>query len=214
MTQVLQPVEPTAAADVEEEVHAPLRIPFGPDGRTRFTREDYLKLVEVGLLEEDSKVELLEGEVVPMSPISNDHSRILWRLSVFFATKLVGRAICFGGGSIAVETDSMPEPDFLIAPFREDLYADGLATAADMLALIEVSVTSLKQNLGRKAKLYARGGAKEYWVAEPEKQTLHVHRKPDAESARWDEIVRLKPGEKVAPLAFPDAELDLAWLFG
>ena len=212
MNQTLQrvdapptPLRPRDGAD---------RIPFHPDGRTRFTREGYLKLVEVGLLEEDAPVELLEGEIVPMSPISPGHSGVLRKLIHFFTPRVEGRGLCLGGGSIAVEENSMPEPDFMISRFRDDFYVNRLATAEDSLLLVEIAVTSLKQDLGRKAKIYARGGAAEYWVAEPERQTLHVHRRADPAEGRWAEITRRKPGEKVAALAFPDAELDLGWLFG
>ena len=190
------------------------RIPFHPDGRTRFTRGGYLKLVEAGLLEEDAPVELLEGEVVPMSPIRPLHSSVLAKLNMFLAPAVVGRGICLAGGSIAIGDESMPEPDLVVARHREDHCRLALATAADTHLLVEVSITSLEQDLGRKARIYARGGAAEYWVAEPERQTLHVHRRADPAEGRWGETTRRKPGEKVAPLAFPDAELDLGWLFG
>ena len=215
MSQTLQRVEvPGSERPTLPPRDGADRIPFHPDGRTRFTREGYLKLVEAGLLEEDAPVELLDGEIVPMSPISPLHSSVLSKLNMFLAPAVVGRGICLAGGSIAIGDESMPEPDLIVAKHREDHYKLALATAADTHLLVEVSVTFLKQDLGRKAKIYARGGAAEYWVAEPERQTLHVHRRADPAEERWAEITRRKPGEKVAPLAFPEAELDLGWLFG
>ena len=212
MSQALQAVAvpgPDLALAAE-----PARIPFRPDGRTRFTREDYWKLVEVGLLHEGSRVELLEGEVVPMSPIGSGHSGTLAKLLAVFPVKLVGHAVSLAGSPLVIGDDSEPEPDFTIAKLREDFYSGSHPTPADAHLLVEISQTSLKQDLGRKAKLYARGGAEEYWVVDLENRTLHVHRSADTATGLWGEITRLKPGAKVAPMAFPDAELDLAWLFG
>jgi len=166
----------------------------------RFTYDDVLRMVEVGILAEDARVELIEGELLEVSPESVPHVRCRRWLTQFFMVKLFGSGWEVNPDAPAVlEATSAPEPD--IAIFASAVH-DRDVTGRDIMLAIEVSVSSLAFDLGRKAALYARHGVQEYWVVDVLGQRILVHRrpKPDGYGEQW---VVDRAGE-IAPLAFPD----------
>jgi Uma2 family endonuclease len=169
---------------------------------------------ESGVLGPDERVELLNGEVVPMSPIGSEHGSIVDLLAEFFHRVSGGRFAIRTQGPLALSDCSEPEPDLMLlrrdrAPFRT-----GHPTPEDVLLLIEVADSSRQRDLGAKLALYAAGGIAEYWVADIAAQTMIVHRDPDPASLMYRSVERFGRGQQVAPLAADDCQLDLAWLFG
>ncbi|MEM1166350.1 MAG: Uma2 family endonuclease [Planctomycetota bacterium] len=177
----------------------------------RWTREEYHALGEAGLIPEDERVELIEGEILKMTPIGSPHDGNNRWLTMFFAPKLEGRAIVSVQGVLGIEDDSEPEPDFVLLKPRDDYYRRSHATAADALLVIEVAQPSRSFDLGRKARLYARGGVPEYWVVDMLEQRLVRHLGPLV-SAEWSSIKRFGPEESLAPQAFPDVVVELKHL--
>ncbi len=144
----------------------------------RFTVEDYHRLGEVGILSEDERVELIEGEVVDMTPAGRRHSGCVKRIVGFFRTRLVEETVLSVQDPLYLQGDMEPQPDVMLLRPREDYYADGHPTASDVLLLIEVSDSSAGYDRMEKADLYAAHGVPEYWLVDLNKQAVLVHTSP------------------------------------
>lgn len=151
-------------------VSADVRIPIRP-----ITVEDYERMVDAGILGEDDRVELLNGQLSEKSPMSPEHAQIVRWLT----TRLI-RAIDPGVADVGAQLPlrlpplSMPEPDIAIIPAGN--YAHAHPT--DAFLVIEIAVSSLRLDLGTKAELYAAAGLPEYWVLDLPARTAHIHHSP------------------------------------
>ena len=156
--------------------------------RRLFTREEYHRMGEVGILKATDRVELIRGEIVEMSPIGRRHYAFVNNLSQLLIMRIGGRAIV-----------AMQEPE------RE-------AYTEDAFLLIEVAESSLAYDRSTKLKLYAAAGIPEYWVVDCVAESIEIQLTPQADGYR--ETVRIAdPTATVAPQAFPDVVLTLAEVF-
>lgn len=179
--------------------------------RHRFTRSDYYRMAETGILPPDARVELLDGEIYEMSPIGFRHGGLVRRLHAFLMPRVAGRAICSVQSPLILNDASEPEPDIVLALHRDDFYIGSHPAAADALLVIEVAETSLLKDLHYKLRLYAAAGIGDYWAVDADQRTIFIHRDP----AGATYLVRSAhhAGEIISPARFPDANLDLNWLF-
>lgn len=182
--------------------------------RRRFTREAYYQMAESGAIGLDEKVELLNGEIVPMSPVGPKHCGTTNKLNRFFNLRLGERFICSVQHPQAADEYSEPEPDLQLLLLREDYYSNAHPAGAEVALAIEVAETSLKKDLGPKMRIYAAAGIIEYWVVDLINRKLVIHTEPDQQAAIYKTVVTHNDTAKVAPGAATDCELDLAWLFG
>jgi Uma2 family endonuclease len=156
-------------------------------------------MVEAGILGPDDRVELLEGEILELSPEKSRHAA-----AVDLAAEVLRRA--FGPGHtirvqhpLALGDASEPELDVAIVTGSPRDYAEAHPTTA--VLVVEVSDTSLEYDRRRKAALYARSGIAEYWVVNLVDRCLEVHR--DAVASGYRGAVALDAGATVAPVAAP-----------
>lgn len=165
----------------------------------RFTYDDVLRMVEAGILAEDARVELIEGELLEVSPESVPHVRCRRWLTQFFMRRLAeGEWEVNPDAPAVLEATSAPEPDIAIFP---SAVHDRDVTGRDIVLAIEVSVSSLAFDLGLKAALYARHGIREYWVVDVLGKRILVNRQPALDGYGERSVVD-QAGE-IAPLAFP-----------
>jgi Uma2 family endonuclease len=177
--------------------------------RRRFTIEEYEKMVETGILAQDDRVELIDGEVVEMSPIGDPHAAIVTNLTHLLVSLIGERGRVRVQGPVRVPPRSKPQPD--LALLRPRSYMREGAMTPDVLLVIEVADTSLQYDSTVKLRLYARAGIPEYWIVDANAETLEVYRSPSGD--RYAEHRHLARGEIVAPLAFPDAVIPIASIF-
>jgi Uma2 family endonuclease len=163
-------------------------------------------MVEIEIFGPKDRVELVDGEVIEMSPIGSRHGSCVDRLNHLLGLGLGDRAIIRVQGPIQVGDFSQPEPDLAILRFRSDFYADHHPMPPDVLLVIEVADTSLRHDLFRKTPLYVAGGVPEVWVVDLVAGVVHV--------TRGDVVLQLRSGDSVAPLAFPDVVLEIAAIVG
>ena len=180
--------------------------------RRRFTRTDYRRMAEVGILAEDDRVELLDGEITIMSPIGIPHSAAVRFLNSFFSARVGKRAIVDVQNPIAIGDANEPQPDLTILRPSEDYYRKEHPGPADVLLLIEVADTSRELDRGEKLRLYAQAGIAEYWVIDLNRRLLIVHRKP--KHAEYASVQQYDGDARVAPEALADVELAIGSLFG
>jgi Uma2 family endonuclease len=143
--------------------------------RRRFTVAELEQMVAAGILDEDERIELIGGEVVPMSPKGNQHEILKTALNLFWAGRLPGDLQFTTETTFRLSADTYLEPDFAFYPKAAGLR--GL-TAATGLLVVEIADTSLGYDLGRKAALYANFGIVELWVIDAVKLDTHIHREP------------------------------------
>ena len=174
--------------------------------RRRFTVDEYHRMAEAGILGEDDRVELIEGEIVEMSPIGWRHQACVDRLTHRLVPALQNRAILRPQGPIRLSSDSEPQPDLVVLRPRVDFYAEGGPGPEDVLWLIEISDTSLRYDRDVKVPLYGRYGIPEVWVVDLEGEQVFVYRDPRSGGGYRSARV-LGRGARLAPQAFPDLEL-------
>jgi len=141
--------------------------------------DDYQRIGAAGIFENKPKVELLDGEIYTMSPITPDHNSYVDKASRFFNHQLFDQVLVRTQGSIRTDDYSEPEPDITLLRFEEHFYSKKQATAADVLLVVEVAVFTVKTDRTIKKQKYAAVGIPEYWIIIPKKKIIEVFRKPE-----------------------------------
>ncbi|MCA1567564.1 MAG: Uma2 family endonuclease [Acidobacteria bacterium] len=146
--------------------------------RRTFSVDDYYRMVEVGLLAEGERVELIEGQVIKMSPIGSRHAACVTRLNMLF-TRSVGRqAIVSVQNPVRLDEYNEPEPDVAVLGARADFYAAAHPTPPDVLLLVEVADTSVEYDRQVKVPLYARAGIAEVWLVDLTSDAVEIYAQP------------------------------------
>lgn len=171
----------------------------------RFTVEEYHRMAEAGILGEDDRIELIDGEIIEMSPIGPAHQSTVDALTDGLVPRLRGRAIVRVQGSFLLTADGEPEPDILVLRPRADRYAFALPGPGDVLLIMEVAHSSLAYDRDVKALRYAAAGIPEYWLWDLIHRLLLVHRDPTPQGSR--QLLTLRGADPISPLAFPDLVL-------
>ena len=153
-------------------------IPFAAPARHRISVDAFHRMGEAGILGAANRVELIDGEIIDMSPIGALHAAIVARLSSYFSQRLGGAAVVWCQNPVRLDDTSEPESDIAILRPRPDFYMTAIPGPTDMLLVIEVADTSLAYDLGTKVPLYARHGIPEAWVIDAATRRTRVFRQP------------------------------------
>jgi len=181
--------------------------------RKLFTVSEYHTMLEAGILHEDDRVELIEGEIWQMTPIGSHHAGELnWLTALFASLPGSRRAVISVQNPVRLSDFSEPQPDFLLLRFRDDFYTREHPAPADVLLLVEVADSSLGYDQDVKMGLYARHDIPEVWLYDLVHGAIVVHRDPSPQGYR--NVRTFHPGEHLAPLAFPDLILEVGALLG
>jgi Uma2 family endonuclease len=176
----------------------------------RWSREEYDRMITAGIFQPDERVELIEGEIIAMTPQGSGHAT---------AVRLVEDALrrLFSMGfdvrvqmPLALGPDSEPEPDIAVVVGQPRDYRDEHPRTA--VLVVEVSDSTLALDRERKAALYARAGIQEYWLLNLMERCLEVFQAPQAigsPDARYHSRHVARAGESVSPIGCPTASLSL-----
>lgn len=179
--------------------------------------QEYARMGEAGIFAPDERVELLEGDIVPVSP---QDPRPASRVAAL--TALLVR--CFGDDHeirvqlpLTLGTHSEPEPDFALVPFEVATQAGRHPETADLV--IEVANTSISFDRDEKASLYAKAGIPDYWILNLNAHRLEVRRKPvedptGAYGHGYADLSVWTPGQEVAPGFAPGIAFEVGRLLG
>lgn len=146
----------------------------------------------------DERVELLRGELVPMSPQGPMHIDVVAQLVELLVVALAGRASVRPQGPLAMADHSEPEPDIAVVP--RGRYLEKHPVSAYLV--IEVADSSLSKDRVTKAVLYAESGVPEYWIVNLPEQVIEVRSQP--RDGVYRKVETRRRGEVLAPIAFPD----------
>jgi Uma2 family endonuclease len=176
----------------------------------RFNTQEYYRMAETGLLKPDAHVELLEGQIIDMSPIGPFHGGVVNRLTRIFTSASRNRWLVSIQNPMRLDKYSEPQPDLmLLRPAAAD-YTSRHPGPSDVLLLIEVADTSIAYDRDEKLPAYARAGIPEVWIVNLLDQTIEVYREP--QSAGYNSTLVLHPGDEAHPVAFPDVLVSLSAL--
>ena len=175
--------------------------------RRRFTVEEYHRMGLAGILREDDRVELIDGEIVEMTPIGSPHAGCVNRLARLFFAAAGQRAVVTVQNPISLPPGSEPQPDLVLLRPRGDFYAGGHPGPGDVWLVVEVADTSLTFDRTVKVPLYARAGIPEVWVVDLAGQRVEVYRRPAG--GLYADVQRHERGQRLVCAAFPDLALSV-----
>ena len=182
------------------------------DRRRRFSVEEYERMGEVGIFDPADRMELLDGEIVLMSPIGPKHAGVVNRISTFLIQRISDRFTVIVQNPVRLPPRSEPQPDVMVARYRRDFYESAHPTAEDLALVIEVSDTSLRTDRTIKLPIYARQGVVEVWIVDLAARVVHVHTDPSGDQYR---TVRTLAGDQpLEPTAVADLTLTVADILG
>lgn len=147
--------------------------------RRQWSVTEYDRMVEAGILTEQDRVELLDGEIFTMSPIGSRHAACVKRLNRLLSNHVEQAAIVGVQDPIRLSDYSEPQPDLSVCRPREDFYATGHPHPVDVILLVEVADSSLMFDRNEKLPLYAEARIPELWIVDLTGETLTVYADPD-----------------------------------
>ena len=180
--------------------------------RHLFSVDDYHRMGEAGVFGEADRVELIEGEIIEMSPIGSPHAARVKRLNRLLVRRLGTRAIVQVQDPVVLSRFSEPEPDLAVLKPRVDFYAAKHPEPRDVLLIVEVADSSRVFDRTVKAPLYARTGIRELWVVDVIDEVVEVHRRP--QRGVYREVGQFRHGERVTIGAFPGLSLRVIDILG
>lgn len=172
-----------------------------PPQQGRFTVEEYHRMGAAGILDEDDRIELLDGYICVMSPIGSQDAACVRRLTRLFIQRAEPQALVSTQNPIFLNPESEPEPDVALLAPRQDDYSTRHRRPNEVMLVVEVADTSIRLDRDVKLPLDARADIPELWIVALEHDRIHVYREPEAD--RCEEHDRLKPDDKVAVAALP-----------
>jgi Uma2 family endonuclease len=176
----------------------------------RFTVEEYLRMGESGILLPDERVELIEGEIIQMTPIGSPHAGTVAHLLTLLVRGAGERAVVWPQNPLHLGDRSMPQPDLILLKPRPTFYTDAHPIGDDVLLLIEVADSSIRYDHLRKLPLYARFGVPECWIVNLQEACIEAYHTPYKEGYR--EFRRYVAGERISPQALPDLVIEVGAL--
>ena len=173
--------------------------------RKLFTVTEYRQMIEAGVLKEDDRVELLNGEIIEMSPIGPRHASHVDRLVNILPSKLKGKATLRVQSPIVLSDYSEPQPDLSLLKPRADFYAGGHPTPADVFVVIEVSDSTVESDRRAKIPSYALAGIAEAWLIDLVEDRIEVHSNPY--NGVYQEVRIVQRGQKIISNSLPQLKL-------
>ena len=181
--------------------------------RRRFTVAEYYAMADAGILSENDRVELLDGDFIVMPPVGNWHAfSVNSIVAIFPSTLLEDRAILSVQNPVRLDNYNEPQPDAMLLRWRDDFYRNGHPAPGDVLLLIEVADSTVEFDRTVKLPAYARAGIPELWIAARPERRIEAYTEPAGNE--YATVRYFGPGETVAPQAFPDITLAVNRIIG
>ena len=175
--------------------------------RHRISVDDFYRMAEVGILRQDNRLELIEGDIIDMAPIGSVHAATVKRLAKLFMDAVGNSSIVSVQDPVRLDVYSEPQPDIALLRPRDDYYRDAHPQCGDVLLIVEVAETSLAYDQGTKVPLYARHDIPEVWVLDVRGNQLHIYRQPERDN--YQVVETLSQATIVAPTRLPKVTISL-----
>lgn len=176
--------------------------------RRPFTVAEYDQLVTTGILRDDDRVELIEGEIIAMSPIGTRHAACVRRLDRMLARLLGDRTLISVQCPVAIPDWSEPNPDLALLVPRADFYAGAHPLPRQVQVLIEVADSSFAYDTQVKAPMYAKAGIRELWIVDLNTDRVLVYTRPRV--GRYSAVDSYAVGEHFTSQRFPGVKFEIS----
>ncbi|MFB2917548.1 MULTISPECIES: Uma2 family endonuclease [Aerosakkonema] len=180
--------------------------------RRKFTVEQYHQMVDVGILNQSDRVELIRGEIVEMNPIGTRHAACVNRLVRLLTQRLGDVVILSPQNPVELDDTSEPQPDVALLQPRPDFYESGHPQAQDVILLVEVADTTAESDRTVKIPLYAENGIVETWLVNINEQCVEVYREPSATG--YQNVQVFQRGQSLSIQAFSDINITVDEVLG
>jgi len=177
-----------------------------------FTVDEYYKMADAGILTPEDRVELIDGEIIEMSPIGNRHLGCVNGATEAFSAAFRGKAVVSVQNPLRLNNYTEPEPDVVLLKPRQDAYRRKRPVAEDALLVLEVADTTLAYDRNVKVPRYAAAGIPEVWIEDLENDVMLVFRDPERNSYKTD--LTLKRDAPISVQAFPNVTFKVDDLLG
>jgi Uma2 family endonuclease len=191
-----------------EELSVLSRYPATP--RRLLTVDEYHRMGDAGILTEDDRVELIEGELVAMAPIGSEHVAATNALNHLLVLAVGDRGIVSVQNPVRLTRRSEPQPDFAVLKPRDD-YRATLPRPEDTMLAVEVANTSLDYDRTVKLALYARSGIPEVWIVNLTAEEVEIYQSPVADS--YASVARAGRSDVLTINAIPNVRISVAKIF-
>jgi len=178
----------------------------------QFTVADYARMAEAGILTEDDRVELIDGEVRAMAPIGPRHAANVNRVTELIRDQVGKRAIISDQNPIRLNDYTEPQPDIVLLRRREDFYVHAHPTPEDVLLIVEVADTSVEYDRYEKVPRYAQAMIPEVWLFDVDSQTITQY--ADSDGSRYRIERTLERGQVIVSHAVSGLRLSVDSLLG
>ena len=175
-----------------------------------WTVDRFYRAAQANVFDDPGRLELIHGRIIEKMPESGRHTGMRRRVARRLVTVLEPASFVCEECPLRIAFDGEPIPDVMFT--RQEDYGDRHPTPADVVLLVEVSVTTAEYDLGEKALLYAEAGITDYWVVLAEAEAIVRHRQPSSEG--YGEVVRLTETDTLSPFAMPGAAWTVSELLG
>lgn len=173
--------------------------------RRWFSVEEFDRMIRSGILTGDERVELIEGEIVKMSPIGKFHAACVIRLTMLL-TRLVGElALVSVQNPVQLNDFSKPQPDVALLKPRDDFYAQTPPMPDDILLIVEVADTTAASDRTVKVPLYARAGIPVVWLVDLQRDLIEVYARPAG--GAYQELSEARRGDTLTLESLPGFKL-------
>lgn len=146
--------------------------------RQLFTIKEYHKMAEVGILTPTDRVELINGEIIRMSPIKSPHANSISIIEELLFEQLIKKVTIRTQSPISIPDKSEPEPDIAVVKYGRKRYSKKHPSPADVFLIIEVADSTLKFDSTIKKELYANSRIPEYWIINIPDSQIEVFKSP------------------------------------
>jgi Uma2 family endonuclease len=181
--------------------------------RHRLNVDDYHRMGEAGILGEDDRVELIDGELIDMAPIGQGHAGVVNGLNHALFMAFQGQAVVSVQNPLRLDGLNEPQPDVVVLRPREDFYQRGTRPGPDdVLLLVEVADSSLRYDRTVKLPLYARAGIGEVWIVDLRRRVVEVHRGPVGDG--YTDVATYGAADTVMLALAPEIGVALGRVFG
>lgn len=188
------------------------KIESSPITRKKFRAAEVYKMMEIGILPEESGWELIDGEIIHRVTIGSKHASVVRRLSRILERNFGELFQISGQNPIHIDEYNEPEPDIALLKPREDFYAESHPRPEDVLLVIEISASTVEYDREHKKTLYAEAGIGEFWLVNLKDNTVEVYSQPKNGNYRLTRI--LERGENLQSGAIENLSLDVEEILG
>jgi Uma2 family endonuclease len=184
-----------------------------PGPRIRpITVAEYDAMGEAGIFEPGERVELVDGLLIVPPRMGDAHWRGVAWMQHRISVALGERALVTSQLPVIVSDISEPEPDVALVRMPATFRKAVVPRTPDIIAVVEVSDSSLGMDRGRKRRVYARAGIPEYWIVNVRAKQIEIHRDPHGGAYPAPRVA--KNGQNVSFAAFPDVVFTVGELLG